>query len=132
MLQFLCELSMLEADPYLHFLPSHLAASAVALAQHTLNDEVWPHELELSSGYSLKELKTCIICLERTFNNAMSNPQQAIQEKYKNNKCVFFFSNYFMFMMRAPIQQITGRYLSKFIKIKKSMYDLGQKFGILL
>lgn len=83
---YLCELSLLEADPYLHFLPSVLAASSVALARHTLNEEVWPHELELSSGYNLQELKTCIICLQRTFNNANSIQQQAIQEKYKSNK----------------------------------------------
>lgn len=82
----MCELSLLEADPYLHFLPSVLAASSVALARHTLNEEVWPHELELSSGYNLQELKTCIICLQRTFNNANSIQQQAIQEKYKSNK----------------------------------------------
>ncbi|XP_051168900.1 cyclin-A2 [Leptopilina boulardi] len=83
---YLCELSMLEADPFLHFLPSILAASSVALARHTLNEEVWPHELELSSGYNLQDLKTCIICLQRTFNNANNIQQQAIQEKYKSNK----------------------------------------------
>ncbi|XP_033216332.1 cyclin-A2 [Belonocnema kinseyi] len=83
---YFCELSMLEADPYLHFLPSLLAASSVALAQHTLNEEVWPHELELSSGYNMQDLKSCIICLERTFHNAMSIQQQAIQEKFKSSK----------------------------------------------
>lgn len=83
---YLCELSLLEADPYLHFLPSILAASSVALARHTLNEEVWPHELELSSGYSLQDLKACIICLQRTFNNANNIQQQAIQEKYKSSK----------------------------------------------
>ncbi|XP_014213848.1 cyclin-A1 [Copidosoma floridanum] len=83
---FLCELSLLEADPYLHFLPSHLAASAVALARHTLREEVWPHELELSTGYSLHDLKTCITHLHRSFKNAPDLPQQAIQEKYKNKK----------------------------------------------
>lgn len=83
---YLCELSMLEADPYLHFMPSLLAASSLALARHTLNEEVWPHELELSSGYSLQDLRTCVICLQRTFLNAPNIQQQAIQEKYKSNK----------------------------------------------
>lgn len=90
MFQYFCELSMLEADPYLHFLPSLLAASAVALAQHTLSEKVWPHELELSSGYNMQDLKSCIICLERTFHNAMNIQQQAIQEKFKSSKWVFF------------------------------------------
>lgn len=79
-------MSLLEADPYLQFLPSQLAASAVALARHTLREEVWPHELELSSGYSLQDLKGCISHLHKTFKSAPSLPQQAIQEKYKSNK----------------------------------------------
>lgn len=83
---YLCELSMLEGDPYLQFLPSHLAASAIALARHTLLEELWPHELELSTGYSLKDLKECIICLNKTFCNALNIQQQAIQEKYKSSK----------------------------------------------
>lgn len=84
--QYLCELSMLEADPYLQYLPSHLAASAVALARHTLQEETWPHELELSTGYNLKTLKECISHLNRTFSNAPNIQQQAIQEKYRNTK----------------------------------------------
>ncbi|XP_015521403.1 cyclin-A2 [Neodiprion pinetum] len=83
---YLCELSMLEADPYLAFLPSHLAASAIALARHTLNEEAWPEELALSTGYNFKELKGCISCLTKTFSNACNIQQQAIQEKYKSSK----------------------------------------------
>lgn len=83
---YLCELSMLEADPYLQYLPSHLAASAVALARHTFREEIWPHELELSTGYDLKTLKECIAYLNKTFRNASNIPQVAIQEKYKNSK----------------------------------------------
>ncbi|XP_043267206.1 cyclin-A2 [Venturia canescens] len=83
---YLCELSLLEADPYLHYLPSHLAAAAVALARHTLQEEVWPHELELSTGYSLKDLRGCLSALSRTFANAPNSQQQAIQEKYKSSK----------------------------------------------
>ncbi|KAL0101501.1 hypothetical protein PUN28_018968 [Cardiocondyla obscurior] len=83
---YLCELSMLEGDPYLQYLPSHLAASAVALARHTLQEEIWPHELELSTGYDLKTLKECVMYLNRTFSNAPQMPQTAIQDKYKNSK----------------------------------------------
>ncbi|XP_012522598.1 cyclin-A2 isoform X2 [Monomorium pharaonis] len=83
---YLCELSMLEGDPYLQYLPSHLAASAVALARHTLQEEIWPHELELSTGYDLKTLKECIAYLSRTFSNAPNMQQTAIQEKYRNSK----------------------------------------------
>ncbi|KYM93446.1 PREDICTED: cyclin-A2 [Cyphomyrmex costatus] len=83
---YLCELSMLEGDPYLQYLPSHLAASALALARHTLHEEIWPHELELSTGYNLKTLKECIAYLSRTFSNAPNFQQTAIQEKYRSSK----------------------------------------------
>ncbi|XP_033320775.2 cyclin A isoform X1 [Megalopta genalis] len=83
---YLCELSMLEGDPYLQFLPSHLAASALALAHHTLLEEMWPQELELTTGYCLKDLKECIIFLNKTFCNALNIQQQAIQDKYKSSK----------------------------------------------
>ncbi|KAI4477716.1 PREDICTED: cyclin-A2 isoform X2 [Polistes canadensis] len=83
---YLCELSLLEADPYLQYLPSHLAASSIALARHTLQEETWPHELELSTGYCLTELKECMSYLNKTFLNAPNIPQQAIQEKYKSSK----------------------------------------------
>ncbi|KYN29589.1 PREDICTED: cyclin-A2 isoform X2 [Trachymyrmex cornetzi] len=83
---YLCELSMLEGDPYLQYLPSHLAASAIALARHTLHEEIWPHELELSTGYNLKTLKECIAYLNRTFSNAPNFQQTAIQEKYRSSK----------------------------------------------
>lgn len=79
---------MLEADPYLNFLPSHLAAAAVALARHTLQDEIWPHELELYTGYSMKDLRECVGYLSKTFSNAQNIQQQAIQEKYKSSKYV--------------------------------------------
>lgn len=82
----MCELSLLEADPFLKYLPSHLAASAIALARHTLREEVWPHELQLSTGYCLEDMKECISDLNKSFKNAPDLPQQAIQEKYKNKK----------------------------------------------
>ncbi|KAF7997852.1 hypothetical protein HCN44_009250 [Aphidius gifuensis] len=84
--QYLCELSMLEADPYLQYLPSHLAAAAIAVARHTLQEEAWPHELELSSGYSFNQLRQCISYLSKTFSNAPNIQQQAIQDKYKSPK----------------------------------------------
>ncbi|XP_012268208.1 cyclin-A2 [Athalia rosae] len=83
---YLCELSMLEADPYLAFLPSHLAAAAIALARHTLNEEAWPDDFAIATGYSFKELKGCIGYLNKTFGNACNIQQQAIQEKYKSSK----------------------------------------------
>lgn len=71
---------------YMQYLPSQLAASGIALARYTLHEEVWPHELELSTGYSLIQLRDIIINLKKIFVNVQKMPQQAIQDKYKSSK----------------------------------------------
>ena len=40
-LQYLSELTLLDADPYLKYCPSVIAASAVCLARHTLGLAAW-------------------------------------------------------------------------------------------
>ena len=40
-LQYLCELSMVSGDPFLKYLPSEIAVSAVRLALHTLGRPSW-------------------------------------------------------------------------------------------
>ena len=80
------ELSLLEADPYLQYLPSELAASSIALARHTLDQEAWPEVLEETTGYKFEGLKQCISHLNQTYSNASTYPQQAIREKYKTNR----------------------------------------------
>ncbi|XP_069680292.1 G2/mitotic-specific cyclin-A isoform X2 [Periplaneta americana] len=83
---YLSELSLLEADPYLQFVPSEMAAASIALAQHTLDQEVWSQELEDATGYKIEDLKQCIHHLNLTYSNATTYPQQAIREKYKGNR----------------------------------------------
>lgn len=40
-LQYLCELALVNSDPFLKYLPSEIAASAVCLARHSLEQEAW-------------------------------------------------------------------------------------------
>lgn len=84
--QYLCELSLLEADPYLQFLPSTISAAAIALARHNLNLCIWSTELEEVTGYTLENLKEVIFHLSRTHVASVDLPQQAIQDKYKASK----------------------------------------------
>lgn len=77
---------MLDAEPYLETLPSVLAASAIALARHTLDEQPWSEELHQNTGYKLKHLQTCIEFLNSTFIKAPKLAQQAIQEKYSAEK----------------------------------------------
>lgn len=87
MLQYLCELTLLEGDPFLMFCPSTVASSALAVARHCLEyTEVWSQELQDATGYSLAELGPCIAHLNVTHSKASGLAQQAICEKYKSQK----------------------------------------------
>ncbi|XP_046666061.1 G2/mitotic-specific cyclin-A-like isoform X2 [Homalodisca vitripennis] len=85
--QYLCELTLLEGDPYLAYLPSVVASSALVVARHCLEyDDVWSPELQKATGYSLLQLAPCVAHLCVTHSKASSLPQQAICDKYKTNK----------------------------------------------
>ncbi|XP_028655124.2 cyclin-A1 [Erpetoichthys calabaricus] len=83
---YMAELSLLEADTFLKYVPSQIAASAFCLANYTLNSVYWPESLACFSGYDLADLWPCILDLQKAFTGAVKQPQQAIREKYKNSK----------------------------------------------
>ncbi|XP_043917466.1 cyclin-A2 [Protopterus annectens] len=83
---FLGELSLIDADPFLKYLPSVIAASAFLLANYTVTQEVWPEVLEKLSGYTLESLTPCLTDLHQTYLSARQHAQQAVQEKYKSGK----------------------------------------------
>lgn len=81
--QYLCELTLLEAEPFLQFLPSQIAAAAISLSNYTMGYEVWDAELEQTTGYKLKDLSKVIDCLYVAYRNSTHHPRQAIRQKYK-------------------------------------------------
>ncbi|KAF6209120.1 hypothetical protein GE061_014863 [Apolygus lucorum] len=85
---YICELSLLEADPYLEHLPSLIACGAIALARHCLGYvDVWPVCLSESTGYSLKQLAPVVNCLNDTHAKSFTvTQQQAMKDKYKSKK----------------------------------------------
>lgn len=86
MFQYLSELSLLNGDVYLEFLPSVIAASAIAIARHTLGFEVWDKQMIENTGYDLNHLKSGIEFLNQMFDNAPTMSQHAIQDKYKSTR----------------------------------------------
>lgn len=82
---YICELSLLNADPYLTYVQSEIAAGALALARRALDLPMWSKMLENNIGYQLPALKNIILDLSKTHAEAASMQQQAIQEKYKSN-----------------------------------------------
>ncbi|XP_010609653.1 cyclin-A2 [Fukomys damarensis] len=83
---FLGELSLIDADPYLKYLPSVIAGAAFHLALYTVTGQSWPESLVRKTGYTLESLKPCLMDLHQTYLKAPQHAQQSIREKYKNSK----------------------------------------------
>ncbi|NXJ82770.1 CCNA1 protein, partial [Trogon melanurus] len=84
--RYLAELSLLEADPFLKYFPSQIAAAAYCLANYTVNRSFWPERLVAFTGYSLSEIVPCLTDLHKACLNAPRGQLQAIKEKYKHSK----------------------------------------------
>lgn len=83
---YLSELSLLEVDPFVQYLPSKIAAAAYCLANYTLNGALWPENLYAFTGYSLTVISPCLKELHKLHVGVASRPQRAIQEKFKSSK----------------------------------------------
>lgn len=86
LVQYLCELSLLEAEPYLQYPPSMVSAAAIALARLNFNLPIWTEQLEELTGLSIHKLYDLIHHLSQSHCAAIDSPQQAIQDKYKHSK----------------------------------------------
>ncbi|XP_037531528.1 cyclin-A2 [Nematolebias whitei] len=83
---YLSELSLVDSDPFLKYLPSETAAAAFVLANNTVTGGSWPQSLVEETGYRLDDLMPCIEDLHRTYANAAQHAQQSVREKYKGSK----------------------------------------------
>ncbi|MEE6472448.1 hypothetical protein FKM82_009607 [Ascaphus truei] len=84
--RYLAELSLLEVEPFLKYVPSLTAAAAYCLANYTINKVFWPESLVVFTGYTLSEMVPCLNDLHRACLNAPHQAQHAIREKYKSEK----------------------------------------------
>ncbi|KAJ7326997.1 hypothetical protein JRQ81_016756 [Phrynocephalus forsythii] len=80
---YLGELSLIDADPYLKYLPSVIAAAAFHIANYTISGKTWTDTLAKVTGYTLESLKPCLLDLHKTYCKAAQHTQQSIREKYK-------------------------------------------------
>ncbi|XP_060741708.1 cyclin-A2 [Tachysurus vachellii] len=83
---FLGELSLVDADPFLKYLPSQTAAAAYILANYTITGASWSKALAEATGYTLEDLMPCIQDLHQTYLGAAQHAQQSVREKYKGSK----------------------------------------------
>ncbi|XP_030595562.1 cyclin-A2 [Archocentrus centrarchus] len=83
---YLGELSLVDSDPFLKYLPSQTAAAAYVLANNTVTGGSWPKSLKEMTGYSLEDLMPCVEDLHQTYLSAPQHAQQSVREKYKGSK----------------------------------------------
>lgn len=83
---YLSELSLVDSDPFLKYLPSQTAAAAYIVANNTVTGGSWPKSLAEMTGYSLEDLMPCVEDLHRLYLNAHQHAQQSVREKYKGSK----------------------------------------------
>ena len=80
---YLTEMSLLDGETFLKFPPSLVASSSLVLARHTLGEEAWPADMAEKAGYSLDQLKECVVGLYESFVAAPDLTQQATRRKFK-------------------------------------------------
>ncbi|KAJ8384861.1 hypothetical protein AAFF_G00197710 [Aldrovandia affinis] len=83
---FLGELSLIDSESFLKYLPSHIAAAAFVLANYTVTGGSMSKTMVEVTQYSLEDLMPCIVDLHQTYINAARHTQQSVREKYKASK----------------------------------------------
>ncbi|KAL0973673.1 hypothetical protein UPYG_G00209300 [Umbra pygmaea] len=83
---FLGELSLVDSDPFLKYLPSMTAAAAFVVANNTITGGSWSKALVEVTGYALEDLMPCIEDIHLMYLNAATHAQQSVREKYKGAK----------------------------------------------
>ncbi|XP_035208346.1 cyclin-A1-like [Stegodyphus dumicola] len=82
---FILEMTLMEPDSFLKFLPSKLAASALVVATNMLDIPFCEKMLQTSSGYSQTDTNTCCKLLRKLYRKFISRPRRSIYEKYKSS-----------------------------------------------
>lgn len=83
---YISELSLMEGDTYLQYLPSIMSSASLALARHILGMEMWTPQLEEITTYKVEDLKTVVLQLTQTHKLAEESNTQAMREKYNREK----------------------------------------------
>lgn len=82
---YLAELSLMDYA-LLGYLPSQIAASCTMLALYMLGKPRWSATLTHYSGYSPKDLKSCVNALHQLFLSAKTSSLPASRDKYASPK----------------------------------------------
>lgn len=87
MARYLAELTLVDGDTFLCYLPSQIASSAIYLSL-LLHNKQWTKQIAETIGYAhdLSELKSCIVDMNKAMQQAPTASITAIFDKYKQGK----------------------------------------------
>jgi len=83
--RYLAELTLIDSETFLGYLPSQIAAASIYLAMNIVG-KAWNKQIGEQLGYEVNEIEECVLDLLKMMQKAPEHPQQAIQEKYKQSK----------------------------------------------
>ncbi|KAH8239252.1 hypothetical protein KR032_002357 [Drosophila birchii] len=83
---YISELSLMDGDTFMAYLPSVMSSASLALARHILGMEMWTPQLEEITTYKLEDLQTVVRQLSHMHKSAKDLNTQAMREKYNRNK----------------------------------------------
>jgi len=84
--EYLCELTIIDLECSVKYIPSMIAAASICVANITLNVPTWSRKLEHYTEFKLEEICQCAKDICVLYNEAPNLQQQAIQLKYKSPK----------------------------------------------
>ena len=84
---YAAELALIDGERFLAYVPSQIASAALYLAYHVLGKQPSKHALEVCE-YALDshEMRSCMGDLHAAVCAAPTHPQQAVYEKYRQDK----------------------------------------------
>jgi len=84
--EFLCELTVIDFELSVKYLPSMIAAASILVANIVLNIPTWSKTLEHYTEFKIEELCQCAKDICALYRDASGLQQQTIQSKYKSPK----------------------------------------------
>jgi cyclin A len=86
---YLLELTLLDGDVFIKYLPSVVATSSVYLANYVLTKSSCMSGITEHTGYQMSDLKDCTRDMFTALHRASSHPQQAVRNKYDQAQTFF-------------------------------------------
>lgn len=114
--QYIAELAMLHGEQFLKYLPSEMAAAALALARFIMHEPIWSKKLEVFSGYAVQQLRDHILVLAAAHAESGTLSIRTVHTKYMHRS--------YLSVAKHPAADIDDDMLSKAIHLSNVMKEV--------